>query len=1097
MQIIFSRLTSAQYIDPPFHLLGWIGWFVLLLAFGLAFWRWREPFPVQNIRRGLVLAGLAVLAVLGGLFLGVRLPGDALLPVPMIPVERSMPAVMLLAAVPWVLGAGILGPLPGALLGAIGGLVLSLFDTHSIYTTVQLAGLALLVSVSLRQRYRTAPYQFLRHPLGAAVVLAFAFAPVYMFSSFFEVNGSLAVRLDYAITQSWPLMLARGVELIIGGLVGEAVRLAFPRFWPRPALLVPSPSESSLQKRFFYTTMPLVLGLILALIITDWLVAGAASRRMVEDRLRSTAEVAADSLPYFVESGQNLLINMASPDLTGLAGASLRDALASRLRSVPYFRQLFLFDLNGNPVGGYPSSTLEQIQPTEEEIHGIDLALKGVLIQNYIIPPVKSETTAQVSFLALVQDAAGSPRGVLLGRTDLNSNPFTQPAIQALETVRKDGGEGVILDENKRMLYNANPSMVMTNYVGSVPEQSQFFDDHTPTGTRLLVYAQPVPGQAWTIMLSEPAEKAQQHALNIAVPLLAILLFASLLVFLLVRLGLRSVTRSLASLSAEATRISSGELSHPLAVGGEDEVGRLGSAFETMRLSLKARLEELNRLLVVSQGVASSLDVRDAVKPILEAALADGASSARIVLQKDVTLDPQVERVFSFGAGPAAAQFAYLDEQIFEMMRHTETLTVPNTARMRRFNFPAGRPHPSAILARPLYHENTYFGVLWLGYDQTHIFLEELTSFFSTLAGQAALAAANASLYATAEVGRQRLEAVLASSPEPVLVMDEKGCLLLLNPAALQVPGLVSSSAPGKPLDEVIPLPALRDLISTASGDRRQAQEITLPSGRTYYVSVSAVSAEGQLVGKVCLLQDITHYKELDSLKSEFVATVSHDLRAPLTLMRGYSTMLQMVGDLNEQQKSYIQKINQGVDMMTRLVNNLLDLGRIEAGVDLQLEKISVTDLVEQVCLTLQPQAIQKNITLSQEMPSNSPVIIEGDSALFQQAIYNLVENAIKYTQVGGRVCVRLQPLPNSMLLEVQDNGIGIAPLDLPRLFEKFFRSGRREAYQQRGTGLGLAIVKSIAERHNGRITVDSTLGKGSTFFLEVPYRQPAGVVVK
>jgi len=255
---------------------------------------------------------------------------------------------------------------------------------------------------------------------------------------------------------------------------------------------------------------------------------------------------------------------------------------------------------------------------------------------------------------------------------------------------------------------------------------------------------------------------------------------------------------------------------------------------------------------------------------------------------------------------------------------------------------------------------------------------------------------------------------------------------------------------------------------------------------------VSPVIADGRQVGKICMLRDITHFKELDTLKSDFVSTVSHDLRSPLTLMRGYATMLQMVGELNEQQQGYVKKMIGGVDNMTRLVNNLLDLGRIEAGIDLRLENIRANEIVSQVVALLQPQAAQKNIQIVSELPEDGPVVIEADSALLQQSIYNLVENAIKYTPVGGRVRVHLQARAETILFSVIDTGIGIAPLDLPRLFEKFYRSGRREAYQQHGTGLGLAIVKSIADRHGGRVWVESQLGKGSAFFFEIPREQPA-----
>jgi len=478
------------------------------------------------------------------------------------------------------------------------------------------------------------------------------------------------------------------------------------------------------------------------------------------------------------------------------------------------------------------------------------------------------------------------------------------------------------------------------------------------------------------------------------------------------------------------------------------------------------------------------------VRPILEAALRDGASAARVVLNHEVALDTSAAPTVSFGLGVSSDAYAFLDKQVYDAVRGQEPLIIPNTARSRRLNFRPGKNNPLALMAQALYHESTHYGVLWVAHDTTYAFTEEEVRFFATLAAQAAVAAGNASLYANAEVGRQRLEAVLASTPEPVLVTDENGCLLLLNPAALQIPGLVSSSTPGRPMKEITNVAALQELLAEPYDNQHASKEIALPNGRVYYTSLSTVTAEGRPVGRVCILRDITHYKELDALKSDFVATVSHDLRAPLTLMRGYATMLQMVGELNEQQKSYLRKINLGVENMTRLVNNLLDLGRIEAGIDLRLENVQYRDVVESVVTSAQPQAVQKNISLVTNLPPQQ-VVVEGDTALLQQALFNLVENAIKYTSVGGQVRIEMQSRAGSAIVMVQDTGIGVAPLDLPRLFEKFYRSGRRESYQQRGTGMGLAIVKSIAERHSGKVWVESTLGKGSSFYFEIPLRQP------
>jgi signal transduction histidine kinase len=238
-------------------------------------------------------------------------------------------------------------------------------------------------------------------------------------------------------------------------------------------------------------------------------------------------------------------------------------------------------------------------------------------------------------------------------------------------------------------------------------------------------------------------------------------------------------------------------------------------------------------------------------------------------------------------------------------------------------------------------------------------------------------------------------------------------------------------------------------------------------------------------------MRDVTHFKELDSQKSEFVATVSHDLRSPLTLMRGYATMLETVGELNEQQQGYVKKIILGVENMSRLVNNLLDLGRIEIGVGLQVEHVTVLDIIERVTGALQLQASQKNITMSVELPKDMPHAVDADQALLHQAVYNLVENAIKYTPDGGRVVIRTVSQTGYLIFSVEDSGFGIAADDMPRLFEKFYRGKQRETRNQPGSGLGLAIVSSIASNHGGRVWVDSIVGKGSTFYLQIPLAQP------
>jgi signal transduction histidine kinase len=432
----------------------------------------------------------------------------------------------------------------------------------------------------------------------------------------------------------------------------------------------------------------------------------------------------------------------------------------------------------------------------------------------------------------------------------------------------------------------------------------------------------------------------------------------------------------------------------------------------------------------------------------------------------------------------------HLDQQILGLAEQQERVVMATLSRTRGLVLDPNLPNPESLIALALRHESRYYGVLWAAYNKQRAFTEADLRFVSTLASQASLAVANIRLFLTVELSRRQLEAILNSTPDPVLVTDASNRLILANPAAGHLFNVTIRRGERPDFEKTIQVRGLREVLQASSTERRSA-EITLEDGKTYLAMASPMMADGKTVGRVCILRDVTQLKEIDTLKSDFVSTVSHDLRSPLTLMRGYATMLEMAGELNEQQKSYTKMIVQGVDSMAKLVSNLLDLGRIDFGVGLQVEKVAILDILDRVISSLQLQAKQKQISLGMQISKDLPPTVDADPALLQQAIYNLVENALKYTPENGEVTIHLETVGDTLTFAVQDSGIGIPASDLPRLFEKFYRGTNREALTKRGTGLGLAIVKSIAERHGGKVWVESQLGKGSTFYLQVPLVQP------
>jgi signal transduction histidine kinase len=330
------------------------------------------------------------------------------------------------------------------------------------------------------------------------------------------------------------------------------------------------------------------------------------------------------------------------------------------------------------------------------------------------------------------------------------------------------------------------------------------------------------------------------------------------------------------------------------------------------------------------------------------------------------------------------------------------------------------------------------------------------------------------------------LEKLFAAFPDPVLSVLKGGKVSFHNQAISKIVEFCKESKDGYTLID----PGLLKLLDIAEVDLPTNKEIKTKSGKTFSVTVLQDSGDIPEMGKVLLFKDITPEKEKLGLQSDFISVVSHDLRSPLTLARGYVNMLEMVGSLNDQQKSFVGKISSSIDHMNKLANNLLNLERFETGSGVRFEEIDSRNITEGIITALTPQASQKNIHLNQTGDWANIGLIDADPILLNQGIYNLVENAVKFTPVGGKVTLETRLEEPNITFVVKDTGVGIAPIDLANIFQKAYRPSQREPDQPKGSGLGLAIVKSIAERHHGMVWVESQLGKGCSFYFQIPIHQ-------
>jgi PAS domain S-box-containing protein len=337
---------------------------------------------------------------------------------------------------------------------------------------------------------------------------------------------------------------------------------------------------------------------------------------------------------------------------------------------------------------------------------------------------------------------------------------------------------------------------------------------------------------------------------------------------------------------------------------------------------------------------------------------------------------------------------------------------------------------------------------------------------------------------------RSTLGAVLGSTSDAVVMVNPEGIVLLANPAVGTMLGLDADAIVGRPLGELPGHETLRRLFdATGSG----TAEVPLPDRRIAQASVVSVATPyGETVGVAAILRDITLFKNLERMKNEFVSTVSHDLKNPISVIDGTAQLLLMSGPKDEKSRARFQRISDEAQYMAALVGDLLDLGKIEAGLGPPKEPLDLVPLVADVVRRVRLEAGAKQITVETVLPAEAWVL--GASARLTQVLLNLAGNAVKYTPPNGRVTVSVATLPEAegsdtgmVTIRVADTGIGIRAHHLPHLFDKFYRVEDESTSGISGTGLGLAIVKSIVESHGGRIGVESVEGSGSVFWVALP----------
>ena len=400
----------------------------------------------------------------------------------------------------------------------------------------------------------------------------------------------------------------------------------------------------------------------------------------------------------------------------------------------------------------------------------------------------------------------------------------------------------------------------------------------------------------------------------------------------------------------------------------------------------------------------------------------------------------------------------------------------------------------------PLITREKVIGVIFVFRNYPGIFSSNDRALLQSFANQAAIAVDNAQLYQQVSQDKQRMDALLDSAADGILIISPSHVITRSNPAFARMLVEPIENIIGKSHDEVIKLTCHEDTLTLeqaeaggwpltpnatlyVEGDLQRTSGVSLPVGITY---APLVSEGGNLLNIIATVRDITRFREAEELKSTFISVISHELKTPVALIKGYVGTLRRE-DANwdrEIVKDSLAVIEEETDRLTGLIENLLDASRLQAGgLSISLSDVALNVIAERIAKRFQTQSAIHNLIV--DFPDNFP-IVSGDETRLEQVLSNLVSNGIKYSPQGGEIRISGQVRPAQVIVCVSDEGPGVAPEDIPHIFDRFYRSSDAKR-TTKGAGLGLYLARAVIEAHGGRIWVDPRPGDGARICFSIP----------
>jgi len=1051
-----------SFINYPRDILSWVGFFIwaAFIALFIVNYVKRGPKRKSNFKNILLYSVAAIVTKLLFSLKGFPLHIDwAITPEEV----NSDSVILLLSALPWILAGIASGFYCGCLIGFLSGITTALFFTHNYFSILEYTTYALLFAYFVDYGSKSRQFKLLRHPLISISLIALVALPICQYIALFEVSGPFEIRLDNVLSKMWMSLAITILELIFAGLIVEVGYWIF-KFKKDDFQDNANFSEKNPLGWFLLTTIPLIL---YSLIIISTIIWNNARFRVKEDfqkEYNTKVKLIENSLLTIITKNQLLLKDFSRNDLIEISDDERNKLFRKYLYPITHFNQFALFDDSGEFLGGFPITNENELKFTTQEILEIQESM-----QSFLDSFTLSDTETSEIILTLfhtILDGSGALQGVLIGRTSLTENPVNMFFNSIVEII-VEHGSGLKLVEG-----NGN-ELLEIGIIQGIEDEDEYID---------IFY--PLTLGNWGVQIFIPYEFFLTDVWRrVFLELLTVTIFG-LMIFIVLWIRGGRLSVAIKNVAEQTQKISEGKSNKQISSSVPGEIHYLITNLERMRDQFIKKFEHKDYLLDIWQAIGNNANIEEVSKAILNSFLKEDVISVRLIINDDPRF---IDRRVSFGLGPYGQNFQYLDNQIVELLYDQKKMFIPNINRIHYFQFRSDYPTPKAIAIFNISNTSKQFALLWIAYNNVKEFSEEEIGESLSIVDQASAVFAFYRLIDDKRIEANQLKAAIDYLQDPILIFanDE---LLIANRSAEKFVNIDEDFINRTIIEKRIIDNEILRMANSNYESYPTSFDKTFSTGKSYQITIhkNEIKPLGQVTALI--FKDKTKEKQHDVMLSDYIKIISHDLRSPLAIMRGYATMLQMVGDLNKKQNDYVTKIVKGVDEATQIIKSLLNQERLDMGYGLLIEEVKAVNLIDKVVEQIILIARQRKVEIIKSGFENINIRLFVDPVLIKQAIYNILHNAVKYSQAHSEVKIELLEENSQLLIKINDSGIGITPVDLPHIFEKYYcaRNLKEDNGRVRG-GIGLYLVKSIIERHNGRVWVESSLGKGSTFFVLIP----------